>query len=1104
MLRFMMMFIAAASLLISSNQTSFSQENVDADASKQKIPVSYIENRGQWSPEVKYMAQLRGMNVWFTDKGLKYDVYTSRPATSAEIKQEKARLSRINREAAEKLVSGKPMRRSGQVIEMELVGASKLAVTGMEQQTSYRNYFIGRDKAKWQTGVPVFSKLRSEEVYPGIDVVYSFQDGKPRYDFVVKPGANPSSIALRFNGANSVSVSADKGITLSTKLGDMYNGNIYAYQTINGREMQVPCEFTKQGEEVKFTVGNYDKNAPLVIDPLVYSTYFGGSGNDEINGIALDNLGNVVVAGGTSSPNFPYTKGAYDTTENSGTDAFIAKFDKSTTTLLYSTFIGGGSDEKANAVALDGSNNIFICGVTNSSNLPTSGWKTDYAGLTDAFIAMVSANGKTLNYCTYAGGKSDDQALAIAINPKGEACVAGETNSNNFPTVNAYKRNYIGLYDAFILKLKASGANVSFSTYFGGSGNDRAYAVGCDQTGNYIYAAGVTGTGFGLNGTYPSGWQSPYNNTFNATGNFTDGWVAKMSDETGIFSDMNNHYITYIGANKNDEVRALTVLKDGSCIVTGQTQGGPGVKNNFPTNASNTVNKGGYDVFVSKLKYDGTELLASTMFGGSGDECGVGISVSSSSSEIFVAGQTTSQDFQMSELSPPLLPAQANLKGAKDAFLARVPIGLEKVGYATYFGGRNDEGATSVVATARGDAYIAGNTNSDNLTVIENEYQSAIGGGQDGFISKVAFGAVNLITPNGGTYCPGSALEIRWTKTDGLTDADAIEIELSSNAGETWYKKITPNPVQGLNYTWNIPTDQQAGTKYKVRLIHASGIQTENIEPFVIGTSVQITENPVGDSVCPGAKVSFHVAGSGSDLKYKWYYENTPIPGATSDTYVIPSAQTNHAGRYKVDVSAGCIPATSQTAYLYVRPVPKVTVQPVSDSVSIGGSHTFKIVATGKYLTYEWYKDGVKIQGANNREYTITSANGGSKGKYWVIVRGECGADTSREALLTIDTTAKGVNEQPMTQKDVHLSILSPQPSSDELTAAVTSINGCALGITLIDNLGRNVMNVFNGTIDAGISRNISVDVKNLPSGIYWLSAKCGGENSVQKVEILH
>ena len=1106
MVRRILSFLAVTALIMSSEQSSFSQENAMVEANKKQIPVSYIENRGQWSPEVKYMAQLRGMNVWFTDKGLKYDVYTSRPATEAEIKQEKSRLLRINKEAAGKLVSGKPMRRSGQVIEMELVGASKLAVTGMEQQTSYRNYFIGRDKTKWQTGVPVFSKLRSEEVYPGIDVVYSFQAGKPRYDFVVKPGANPSSIALRFNGANNVSVSSDKGITLSTKLGDMYNGNIYAYQTINGREMQVPCEFTKHGEEVKFSVGNYDKNAPLVIDPLVYSTYFGGSAADDINGIKLDKTGNVVVAGGTSSPNFPYTKGAYDSTTNGGMDAFISKFDKTLTTLLYSTFIGGGSDEKANAVALDVNNSIFICGVTNSSNLPASGWKSDYSGLTDGFAAKISADGKTLTYCTYMGGTKDDQALCIAINPGGEACVGGETKSDNFPDLNAYKNVLAGGYDAFILKLRSGGGSVGFSTFMGGSGDDRCYAIDCDPGGSYIFVGGVTSAGLqgpgSAAGTYPVPTMMnptlvPYNRTFN-TGGFTDGWVAKMTDDIGAFSSVSNQFITYIGTNKNDAVRSLVVLKDGSCLVTGETEGG-NVNKGFPH--PTLQNKGGKDIFISKLAYDGRELLASTMFGGSGNESAASIAISSISNDIFVTGQTTSTDFQMSQLAPQIPPEQATINGTSDAFLARLNAGLDKVAYGTYYGGKGAEAGTSVVTTPRGDAYFAGHTTSDNIDISSFQYQPTFGGVQDGFISKIAFGTLSLISPNGGgSYCPGATVTIKWSKADGLTDADGIDIELSSDNGATWYKKLTTTPVVPLSFDWKIPSTQEPGTQYKLRLIHDSGIRDETSSPFVIGTPVQITENPVGDSVCPGTRVRFHVAGIGANLTYKWYKNGAVIPAESSDSLIIASAKAGDGAEYKVDVSAGCTPATSIPVTLVVKSPPKIGTQPLEGSAFVGGTYTFKVVATGKNLTYEWYKDGVKIQGATNSEHTIASANGGNQGLYKVIVRGECGADTSKEVKFEIKT---GVDDDTYASKNVSFNLLSSRPVTDELTTTITSVTGCTVNVSLLDNLGREVMDVFNGTLDAGVSTVVSVNVKSLSSGIYWLTAKCGGDRTVQKVEIV-
>lgn len=1110
MFRKILFFCTVVALMLTT-QISFSQVNILPNVLKQQTPVSYIENRGQWPAEVRFMAQLRGMNVWMTTKGLKFDVFTSRTATADEVKQEKSRLRKFSKKAANNFRSENAIRRSGQVIDMELVGSSASKISGSEQQIGYRNYFIGKNPTLWQTNVPVFSKLRSEEVYPGIDAIYTFQDGKPRYDFVVKPGANPALIAIRFSGANSVNVSDDKGIELSTKLGDMYNGNIYAYQQIGEHQVQIPCKFDKQGDIVKFAVGNYDSQKPLVIDPLVYSTYFGGSGSDEATGVSLDNFGNVVVTGGTNSPNYPSTKGAYDTTSHGGMDVFIAKFDKTTTTLLYSTYIGGGSDDKANAVAIDvNSNAIFVCGETSSVDMPAFGWKTTLAGGYDAFVAKISADGKTLDYCTYAGGGKDDRARAIAVGPGGEACVAGETfySTVNFPvSTNAYKKVNSGLNDAFVMKLRSSGNSVAFSTYMGGTGDDYAYAVGSDLSGAFVYVAGSTANG--LTETYPKapkfmepGFPDPdrvpHNYTFNS-GNFTDGWVAKIND-AGAFSDYNNQYITYLGASKNDRVRSLSVQKDGSVLVAGETEGGTGNKG-FPSSNTSVVNKGGLDVFVSKLSYNGRVLISSTMFGGAGNESAVGISVSDKTSDVFVVGQTTSQDFQMSQLSPPILPIQANLKGAKDAFMARLPAGLEKVAYATYFGGKGDEGANAVAATPRGDAYMVGYTNSDDLDVFSDEYQPTIAGGQDGFISKIAFGALNLTTPNDGTFCPGQSVTIRWTKAEGLADGDSVEIQLSSNGGASWYTNITPKPVLALSYVWNIPANLQPGIAYKLRLMHSSGVRTETSSEFTIGTPVQILENPVGDSVCPGTRVRLRVKGLGENLTYKWYFNNTPINGANADTLVIPSVQSSNAGSYKVDVSAGCTPATSQPITLVVKPATKVIAQPQDKTIPTGGSHTFKITAQGNNLTYEWFVDGSKILNATSNEYTITSANAGQAGKYKVIVRGECGIDTSKEAILTVDPV--GVYEQSGTSSTVNFTLLSEQPASDELTTAITSVTGCSVDISLFDNLGSKVMSIYNGALEAGISRVVSVDVKNLSSGIYWLTAKCGSDRTVQKVEIV-
>lgn len=1108
--------ILLAFLLFASTVSSWAQSS-QAATTRPNIPVSFVENQGQWPSQVRFLGQTRGMNIWLTDLGLTYDIYSKRPATAAEIKAEKSRLRKISPSRAKLFSSEKSIHRTGQVISMELVGAHPKRTFGDGEQAGYRNYFIGKDPSAWRTNVPAYTRLISEEVYPGIDAVYTFQDGKPRYDFVVKPGANPSNIALRFKGANSVTITEDKGIKLSTVLGAVYNGNIYAYQKVDGREVKVNCAFVKNGDNVQFAVGSYDSKKPLVIDPLVYGTYFGGSSNDEITGMKLDKSGNVAIAGVTDSPNYPTVPGSYDTVAHGGTDAFAAKLDPTLTRLLFSSYIGGGSDDKINAMTIDVDNRIVVVGETSSSNMPAvNGWILNYSSGVDGFATRFSADGKKLDFLTYFGGTNDDYALAVAVqNSSNAIIIGGKTKSNNFPTnqsnSTAYQKTYSGLFDAFLIKLKASGADNDFVTYLGGAGNDAINAVGCDESGTYVYAAGETTAGFSR-GTYPvpptgpgpgDPTRVPYKNTFNS-GNFSDGFVGKFNN-AGDLSSYQNQYLTYIGANKNECVRAMLVLSDGSAVVAGETNSVDYVKG-FPSSNTSIQFKGVTDIFVSKLAPNGRTLNSSIMFGGTGADTVFGISISAVTDEIYVVGRTTSQDFQMSQISPPIPAEQPDFKGPTDGIIAKLPSGLSNVNYASYFGGNGHDCATSVAVTSRGDAYFAGYTYANNLTVYPDEFQASYSAGQDGYIAKVAFGSMSLSTPNGGNvFCPDGNMNILWDKRDGLQNnspADTVDIELSSDNGLTWPTKIATK-VLPSNYVWHIPKDMTPGTNYKVRVYHLpSGIRDESDAPFSVGVPVQITEQPTSDSVCPGTRVRFKVKGTGTNLTYQWNFKGSKIPNANSDTLVIASAKASDGGDYTCDVSAGCQPATSQIATLVVKPKPQVTQQPTGGTVPTGGTITLKVVAVGRNLTYEWQQDGTKIGGATTAEYTITGANGGNKGMYKVIIRGECGIDSSIAVEVKVEGT--GVVDQPNLPGGVSFTLRSPIPASDNVQASITSPVNCPLSVTLNDNLGQPIASVFNGSLEANIAQPLSVNVNNLSSGIYWLSAKCGTQWFVQKVEIIH
>ncbi|MBK9248317.1 MAG: SBBP repeat-containing protein [Ignavibacteria bacterium] len=1106
--------ILIAFVLFASTVSTWAQSSA-ALTTKPNMPVTFVENKGQWPSQVRFLGQTRGMNVWLTEKGLTYDVFSKRAATSAEIKSEKSRLRKISSTLATTFKSEKSAHITGQVITMELVGANHSQTIGDGEQNGYRNYFIGSDPTAWRSNVPAYTRLISKEVYPGVDAIYTFQDGKPRYDFIVKPGANPASIAIRFNGANAVSVTEDKGVKLSTVLGAVYNGHIYAYQNLNGREVKVNCSFVKNGENVQFNVGNYDRNQPLVIDPIVYASYFGGSGNDDITGMAFDKVGNVVITGVTDSPNYPIKIGSYDTLAHGGTDAFAAKFDPTLTRLLFSSFIGGGSDDKSNGVAVNiFDDKITIAGETSSSNMPKpGGYKLDYSQGIDGFVTRFSADGKTLDFFSYLGGTGDDYGLAVAVDNLGSAVVGGKTKSSNFSGASAqsYQKLNGGQFDGFIFKLSTTGGSLEFSTYLGGGGNDEINAVAA--YGEETFVAGTTGSG--LQKTFPvpppGSWGGPspdpdriaYKSVFNS-GAFSDGFVGRFNKAGGL-SQWEVEYLTYIGANKNETVRAITVLDDGSAVIAGETNSTDYVKG-FPSSNTSIQFKGGAtDIYVSKLSPNGRLLKSSIMFGGSGADSVSAISFSTGTNEIYVVGKTTSIDFQMSQLSPPLAAEFPDFKGPTDAYVAKLPSGLGNINYATYYGGTGQDGATAVAVSKRGDAYFAGTTSTTDLMAYTDEFQPSLSGGRDGFIAKVAFGFISITSPNGGNlFCPDGNMNIQWDKRDGLqynVPADVVDIELSSDNGLTWSKKITTN-VTTPSYVWHIPKDQAPGTTYKVRVYHiASGIRDESDQSFTIGVPVQITESPVSDSVCPGTRVRFKVKGTGANLTYQWNFNGNKIPNANSDSLVITSAQNANGGNYTCDVSAGCQPATSQAATLVVKPKPQVQVQPTGGKVTEGSAITLKVVALGRNLTYEWRQDGFKIGGAEGPEYVISGANGGNNGMYKVIIRGECGIDSS--IAVKVEVVPASVDE-PNLPGGVHFVLRSPIPANDNVQATITSPALCPLSVTLNDNLGQPVANVFNGTLDANVAQPLSVNVNNLSSGIYWLSAKCGTQWFVQKVEIIH
>jgi hypothetical protein len=408
---------------------------------------------------------------------------------------------------------------------------------------------------------------------------------------------------------------------------------------------------------------------------VLYSTYLGGNNFDTGAGIAVDSSGDAYIVGSTSSSNFPTTSTAFQTAFGGNTDAFVAKLDPGGSHLLYSSFLGGSDVDYGFAIALDQYGNAYVTGSTQSTNFPTvNPIQSGYSGNGDAFVAEVNTQGTVLVYSTYLGGTSADSGQGIAVDPGGNAYVTGYTFSTNFPTFDPYQAASGGSVDAFISKISAGGSTFAFSTYLGGSGDDRGWAIALDSELN-IYVAGSTRTACTPASTTTT-LCSPTSTFPTTSGVFQTSTTSQSPGYSDVFVVKLNYpgnalvYSTLLGGTLTDSPAGIAVDSTGDAYVTGYTQ-----SSDFPTaNAVQASYSGGTcgsnpcpDAFITELNPQGTSTVYSTYLGGSAGNWGNGIALDSNASA-YVVGTTTSSDFPAIALSYQTAPG--NSTGLGNAFVS--------------------------------------------------------------------------------------------------------------------------------------------------------------------------------------------------------------------------------------------------------------------------------------------------------------------------------------------------------------------------------------------------------------------------------------------------
>jgi hypothetical protein len=321
---------------------------------------------------------------------------------------------------------------------MHLVGGNPQSQIIADSKLPGRsNYFIGNDRSQWHANVAQYARISYRDAYPGVNLAFYGVQKQLEFDFIVAPGALPTAIRLGVTGAQRLATDDSGNLILASSAGDLLLHKPVAYQQKDGARQPVEARFDLQAKnQVSFKLGNYDHSRELVIDPSVsYATYLGGTAEDDGYAIAVDGSGNAYVTGQTKSTNFP-TKNALHGTKTGGFDVFVTELSP-TGSLVYSTYIGGTSDDSGNAIAVDGSGDAFVAGGTKSSDFPTQGaYQSTFGGVLDAFVLELNSTGSALTYSTFVGGSGSDVANGLALGNGGNAYLVGSTTSTDFPMKN--------------------------------------------------------------------------------------------------------------------------------------------------------------------------------------------------------------------------------------------------------------------------------------------------------------------------------------------------------------------------------------------------------------------------------------------------------------------------------------------------------------------------------------------------------------------------------------------------------------------------------------------------------------------------------------------
>lgn len=887
----------------------------------------FSTNLGQWPDQVLYRTNLTNSTIYTEESGITYVMWSGAPhehhATDHVHEEEEFHMH---------------------AVRMSFVGGKTQQTIGHATQPFYENYLIGDDPTKWASNVPVHQHVELKEIYPGVTM--HFKGGAQlKYELWVDPGKSTKRIRMQYEGQNSMRLTESGELVVVTTAGELMEEAPYAYQLSDRGMEEVACRFRLEENVVSFEFPNgYNRKLPLVIDPVLsFASYSGSTANNFGSTATYDDDGNLYGGGTAFGAGYPTNLGVQNAFAGGDVDMGLTKWSSDGTTLLWSTYLGGGASEMPHSLVVNSNDELFILGTSGSGNFPTSptaydntfnngntvsyasGYGFSHNNGCDIVVTHLNAAGGNIIGSTYIGGSDNDGVNdlpllfhnygdvfrgEIALDASERPVVATSTKSNDAPvTANATQPLFGGgIQDGYIFRMNADLSNLEWATFFGGSSIDAGYGVQFDSNGN-IFVTGGTGSSDlpATPGSVDDSWNGD-----------SDPYIAKFNPVTG-----NLEACTYLGTAQFDQSYFVQVDVNDDVYVFGQSEG------SYPV-SPNVYSEPNSGQFIHKLNNDLNSSEWSTVVGtgnGSVDFSPTAFLVSNCG-QIYLSGWGSPiQSGTLSTTGLTVTPdaIQSTTTGG-DFYLMLLGQDANSLVYATFFGG-----GTST-------EHVDGGTS--RFDKDGNVYQAVCagcGGNNDFPTTSGAWSQVN------GSNCNLGVLKFNLSQTIAQIGINGPSYVCIPNGAQ-----FTNSSIGGSGYLWdfgdgNLSNDSTPLHFYSDTGTYVVSMILEDTSGCLLGDTAYLTihvydpadaEISPPDTVCPGGTTQLWATGGQT---YQWI----PGTGLSDSTIANPIATITGTIDYSVVISDSCGTDTATTTI--VMATPSANAGPdraicIGDSVALAGS----------------------------------------------------------------------------------------------------------------------------------------------------------------------